>query len=69
MADTVIGDDSHNEIFKKEVSTILLKYMKLLKYDPNKKIHWLGDIYQLKSLISELFGSSGKWSLPGTWLC
>ena len=30
-----------------------------------KILHWLGDIDQLKSLVSELFVSSGKWSSPG----
>ena len=28
--------------------------MNLLNYGPNKKIHWLGNIDQLKILISEL---------------
>ena len=39
--------------------------MNLLNYDPNQKIQWLGNIDQLKNLISDLFGSNGKWSSPG----
>ena len=62
----VIRSESHSENFRQEeVSNILLKYIDLLHYDPNKKIHWLGDIDQLKSLVSDLFGSSDKWSSPG----
>lgn len=41
MVETVIGNESHNEIFnQQEVFTILIKYMKLLKYDPNKSTGW-----------------------------
>ena len=64
MASTNSG--KHNEIFEQtEMSAVLLKHIKLLNYDLNKKIHWLGNLVELKALIFELFGSSGKWSSPG----
>ena len=64
--DTLTNSENDNEIFKqKEISAVLLKHIKLLNYDPNKKIHWLGNLDELKALIFELFGSSGKWSSPG----
>ena len=41
MVETVIRNESHNEIFnQQEVSTILTKYMNLLKYNPNKSTGW-----------------------------
>ena len=64
--DTSTNSGKHNEIFEQtEMSAVLLKHIKLLNYDLNKKIHWLGNLVELKALIFELFGSSGKWSSPG----
>ncbi|CAB4029048.1 Hypothetical predicted protein, partial [Paramuricea clavata] len=61
--DTSTNSGKHNEIFEQtEMSAVLLKHIKLLNYDLNKKIHWLGNLDELKALIYELFGLSGKWS-------
>jgi hypothetical protein len=47
---TPTNNGSDNEILKhKTVSAILLKHINLLKYDPNIKIQWLGNLDKLKS--------------------
>lgn len=46
-------------------STAFLKYSKYLENSTDGKVKWLGDLKELKQLISDIFGDDGKWSSPG----